>query len=216
MIDQNSENNKETKKLVENVQSQVSAINVDIRDRAALKDAAEQSMKQFGDAAILVNNAGVLLRGKVDDPNMTELWDTTIETNLTGTFNVTNAFLEQLKKTKGVIVNVGSIHSEVAVMNSIAYTASKGGIAQLTKALALELSEFNIRVNAVAPGIIATNMTTNLRSQEKQLQSFLKRVPLRKVGKPHDVANAVLFLSSSLSAYITGITLPVDGGYLAN
>ncbi len=216
LIDIHDQANAETMKMVKKYGNTVISFHADITDREALAHIAGQVAEQLGDVSMIVNNAGILLRGTIDDHNALQLWDQTIETNLTGAFNVTHAFLTSLKKTKGVIINMASIHSFIAIKNSIAYTASKGGISQMTKALALELASFNIRVNAIAPGIIATTMTTEQRSNEEHLQEFLKRVPLSKVGQPSEVANAVLFLASDLSSYITGVTLPVDGGFTAN
>lgn len=216
LIDNDKEKNLETKKMVENIGSKVLTFHLDVTDRGGLQDVVQEVTEELGDISIVVNNAGILLRGKIDDENSAQKWDKTINTNLTGAFNVTYAFLESLKRTKGSIVNMASIHSIIAVNNSIAYTASKGGISQLTKALALELSCYGIRVNAVAPGIIATSMSAGLRSDEEKLQQFLARVPLRRVGNPDEVAKAVIFLASDQSSYITGVTLPVDGGYVAN
>lgn len=190
--------------------------NTDVTDRKAIKNVVNEVTQKLGPASILVNNAGILVRGEVKDDNALDIWDKTIQVNLTGAFNVSHAFLNSLQKTKGVIVNISSIHSFIAVKNSVAYTASKGGIAQMTKALALELASYGIRVNAVAPGIIETKMTTKLRENEANLNEFLKRVPLSRAGKPSDVAYAVLFLVSNFSSYITGVTLPVDAGYVAN
>lgn len=212
LIDINDKAISETKKMVKKYGNKIISFNADVTDRTALASVA----KELGDISIVINNAGILLRGTIDDRNALQFWDRTIETNLTGAFNVSHAFLASLKKTKGVIINIASIHSFVAIQNSIAYTASKGGLSQMTKALALELADFGIRVNAVAPGIIATAMTTEHRSNEKNLQAFLKRVPLSRVGKSSEVASAVLFLASDLSSYITGVTLPVDGGFTAN
>lgn len=216
LIDMNDRTNTETKKMAEKYGNKVFSFQADVTDRKALVYIAEQVSEKLGDASIIINNAGIMLRGSIDDRNTLQFWDRTIATNLTGAFNVSHAFLAALKRTKGVIVNMASIHSFIAIKNSIAYTASKGGISQMTKALALELAGFGIRVNAVAPGIIATTMTTELRSNEENLQEFLKRVPLSRVGQPSEVANAVLFLASDLSSYITGVTLPVDAGFVAN
>lgn len=216
LIDINDKAISETKKMIKKYGNKIISFNADVTDRTALASVAKEVSKELGDVSIIINNAGILLRGTIDDRNALKFWDRTIETNLTGAFNVSHAFLASLKKTKGVIINIASIHSFVAIKNSIAYTASKGGISQMTKALALELADFGIRVNAVAPGIIGTAMTTEYRSNEENLQHFLKRVPLSKVGKPSEISSAVLFLASDLSSYITGVTLPVDGGFTAN
>ncbi len=189
---------------------------VSVTNRQALQHIAADIQARFGPCHILVNNAGVLLRGDFADDNADALWDTTIDVNLNGTFSISRAFYQQLRDTRGCIVNVASIHACVAVKNSVAYTVSKGGIKQMTQALALELGPLGIRVNAVAPGLIATDMTRKTTTSPEHLQRFLERVPLNRRGEPDDVVDAICFLAGDSAAYITGVTLPVDGGYLAN
>jgi len=135
--------------------------------------------------------------------------------NLDGCFFAARAFAPQLRQTQGCIVNVASIHALVAVRNSAAYTASKGGVKQLTQALALEFGEAGVRVNAVAPGLTETDMTLDTHQDPQALAAFLRRVPLNRSTKVDDVADAVQFLASGMAACITGVLLPVDGGYCA-
>jgi len=187
-----------------------------VADEQAMRDVAAEVTHSLGRCDVLVNNAGVLLRGAFAAAEASEQWRRTLDVNLSGAFYASRAFLPLLQAQAGCIVNVASIHSCVAVENSVAYTATKGGLKQLTQALALELAPLGIRVNAVAPGSIATAMTAVTRADDAALSRFLERVPLRRVGDVSDVANAVQFLASDLAAYITGVTLPVDGGYLAN
>lgn len=138
-----------------------------------------------------------------------------MEVNVQGPFNVTMAFIEQLKHTKGCIVNVASTNSFVAPAGNGAYPVSKGALAQFTRALATELAADGVRVNALAPGIIATAMTEVTRADPARLASFLTHVPMRRVGEPEELAGPVVFLCSDAASYITGAILPVDGGYLA-
>lgn len=189
---------------------------VSVTNTRALQDIAADILTRSGPCSILVNNAGVLLRGDFVDDDADALWRNTIDVNLHGPFATCRAFYTQLCETRGCIVNVASIHAYVAVRNSAAYTASKGGIKQLTQALALELGPQGIRVNAVAPGLIATDMTRETVSCPQHLQRFLERVPLNRRGEPDDVVDAICFLAGDSASYITGVTLPVDGGYLAN
>jgi NAD(P)-dependent dehydrogenase (short-subunit alcohol dehydrogenase family) len=156
-----------------------------------------------------------LRRGKLTDPAVRSNWTRTLDVNLGGPFNMVVAFLEQLKATKGCVLNVASIQSFVATPNSVAYTASKGGVAQLTKALASELAEFGIRVNAIAPGVIATPMTAGTLADPAKIGALLNHVPLRRHAEAHELAGPATFLCSPLASYITGAILPVDGGYLA-
>ncbi|MGO4394229.1 SDR family NAD(P)-dependent oxidoreductase [Variovorax sp. M-6] len=187
-----------------------------VADEQAMLDVAAEAGRAFGRCDVLVNNAGVLLRGSFAGPDAPAQWRRTLDVNLSGAFYASRAFLPLLQAAAGCIVNVASIHACVAVENSAAYTASKGGLKQLTQALALELAPRGIRVNAVAPGSIATAMTAVTRADAAATSKFLERVPLARVGDVADVVNAVQFLASGLASYITGVTLPVDGGYLAN
>jgi NAD(P)-dependent dehydrogenase (short-subunit alcohol dehydrogenase family) len=187
-----------------------------VADEQAMLDVATEVACSYGRCDVLVNNAGILLRGSFTGPEASAQWRQTLDINLSGAFYASRAFLPLLQVKAGCIVNVASIHACVAVENSAAYTASKGGLKQLTQALALELAPLGIRVNAVAPGVIATAMTAVTRADTSSSSKFLERVPLARVGDVDDVVNAVQFLASNLASYITGITLPVDGGYLAN
>jgi NAD(P)-dependent dehydrogenase (short-subunit alcohol dehydrogenase family) len=164
---------------------------------------------------ILVNNAGIIRRGTVMDEAARADWDATLAVNLDGPYNMVTAFLAQLRETKGAIITTGSIQSFVALPNSAAYTTSKGGVRALTKALAIELSPMGIRVNAIAPGFIATPMNAKARENPAYMKNFEGRIPLGRIGTPEDIAPVAVFLASDMARYITGVTLPVDGGYLA-
>ena len=193
----------------------VSAMAVDVSDAAAMQALAARVQRDIGPCDVLVSNAGVLLRGDLDHPDALLQWRRTLSVNLDGCFHAAHAFVPQLRGTRGCIVNVASIHAFVAVRNSAAYTASKGGVKQLTQALALELGSDGVRVNAVAPGSTDTEMTAATRNDPQAMASFLARVPLNRTVHPDDVAHAVHFLASAEAACITGVTLPVDGGYCA-
>lgn len=191
------------------------AFELDVSDADACASFAQALLASNRALDVLVNNAGVLMRAKVTDPAVRSSWKRTLDVNLSGPFNMVIAFLEQLKATKGCILNVASIQSFVATPNSVAYTASKGGVAQLTKALASELADFGIRVNAIAPGVIATPMTAGTLADPAKIGALLNHVPLRRHAEAHELAGPATFLCSPLASYITGAILPVDGGYLA-
>jgi meso-butanediol dehydrogenase / (S,S)-butanediol dehydrogenase / diacetyl reductase len=186
----------------------------DVSDDAELTRVAEKIFAELGACSVLVNNAGILRRSALAAAETPAHWTQTLAVNLTGAFQACRAFLPALKATRGSIVNVASIHSYVAVGISAAYTASKGGLKQLTQALAVELAPDGIRVNAVAPGTIDTAMTESGRGSQAS-NAFLARVPMARAGQAAEVAAVVHFLASDLASYITGVTLPVDGGYLA-
>lgn len=188
---------------------------LDVADPAACAAAAGQIGGRFGDVCVLVNNAGVLIRAGLGQGNPLADWSTTINVNLGGPYHMTLACLDQLKRTRGCILNLGSIQSFVATPNSAAYTASKGGVAQLTKALACELAPEGIRVNAIAPGFIATPMTETTRADPAKVASLLAHVPMKRHAEPEELVGPALFLCSAHASYITGAILPVDGGYLA-
>jgi len=184
----------------------------DVTDRAACDNLAAVTAREVGNVSVLVNNAGIIRRGKVGDANARADWDATLAVNLDGPYNMTTAFLTHLRETKGAVINIGSIQSFVALPNSAAYTTSKGGVRALTKALALELSPLGIRVNAIGPGMIATPLNAKARQNPDYMKTFEGRIPMGRIGTPEDIAGPAVFLASDLARYITGVTLPVDGG----
>jgi len=184
---------------------------LDVSDRTACDALAAR----IGPISVLVNNAGIIRRGKLESAAARTDWDATMAVNLDGPYNMVTAFLEQLKATKGSVINIGSIQSFVALPNSAAYTTSKGGVRALTKALAIELSPQGVRVNAIGPGMIATPLNADARQNPDYMANFAQRIPLGRLGEPADIAGPAVFLASDLARYVTGVTLPVDGGFLA-
>ena len=192
-----------------------SAYALDVTDRTAVDALAAEIQAAHGPIDVLVNNAGIIRRGKVEDENTRADWDATLAVNLDGVYNMVTGFLAQLKATKGTIINIGSIQSFVALRNSAAYTASKSAVRGLTKALAIELSPQGIRVNAIGPGLIATPINERARQNPEYMAQFADRIPLGRLGTPADIAGPAVFLASDMARYVTGITMPVDGGYLS-
>ncbi len=183
---------------------------VDVADQAAVQKAAEQIFADFGRVDILVNNAGVTRDGLSMRMSMDD-WDTVLNTNLKGAFNFTQAVMRpMIKQRSGRIINISSIAGLIGNAGQANYAASKAGLIGLTKTLARELASRGITVNAVAPGLIETDMTTVL--SEEIRQNILKNVPLGKLGEPEDIAGAVAYLASAEAKYITGQVLTVDGG----
>ena len=187
---------------------------LDVTDDESCQKLAADIVRLIGPLRILINNAGIFLRGNLVAPDGRERWEKTIEVNVQGTFNVTMAFVEQLKHTKGTIVNMASINSFVAQAGSGVYPVSKGAVAQFTRALASELAADGVRVNAIAPGLIATAMTEVTRADPKRLEAFPAHVPMKRVGQPEELIGPTVFLCSDAASYVTGTILPIDGGYL--
>ncbi|MBJ3774169.1 SDR family NAD(P)-dependent oxidoreductase [Acuticoccus mangrovi] len=190
------------------------AVAVDVADKAACAAVAETVKAELGEAAILVNNAGIIRREPFVAEGFDEGWDRIFRVNVDGSRNMVRAFLPQLTATKGRIVNLGSIMSVIAGPNISAYAASKGAILQFTRALAAELADVGIRVNAIAPGVIATPMTETTRANPTAIGRFMDHTPMKRVGEAEELVGPVLFLASKMSSYVTGALLPVDGGYL--
>jgi NAD(P)-dependent dehydrogenase (short-subunit alcohol dehydrogenase family) len=191
------------------------AYTLDVTNRDACDALAATIRRDVGSISVLVNNAGIIRRGKVADAETRADWDATMAVNLDGPYNMTTAFLSQLIETKGAVINIGSVQSFVALPNSAAYTTSKGGVRALTKALAIELSPLGVRVNAIGPGVIATPLNAAARQNPDYMKNFQNRIPLGRIGEPTDIAGPAVFLASDMARYITGVTLPVDGGFLA-
>jgi NAD(P)-dependent dehydrogenase (short-subunit alcohol dehydrogenase family) len=179
---------------------------------------AKKVADKVGRVSILVNNAGINRRNAftADAEAVLKDWQDIMAINLNGTFNVTHAFLEPLRASKGRIINIGSIQSFVHVRtpNSPAYTASKHGVLGFTKALAAELGKHGVRVNAIGPGLIETPLNAQVRANSPELvKIFIDHTPLGRAGKPEDIVGPALFLASDLSSYVTGTIVMADGGY---
>jgi NAD(P)-dependent dehydrogenase (short-subunit alcohol dehydrogenase family) len=160
---------------------------------------------------VLINCAGIIRRGGTE--HNPAVFAEVLEVNLTGTMRLCSAAHPQLKESRGCVLNTASMLSFFGSGVAPAYSASKGGIAQLTKSLAIAWAADGIRVNAIAPGWIETPLTEPLTSDPARRQAIIDRTPLARWGQPDDVAGAALFLCSPVAAFITGVILPVDGGY---
>jgi len=188
---------------------------LDVTDHEGCAKLAEDIALLVGPIRILVNNAGIYLRGNMLAVDGRERWARTMAVNIDGAFNVTMAFADQLRRTHGTVVNVASVNSFTAPAGSGVYPVSKGAIAQFTRVLAAELAPDGVRVNAIAPGIIATAMTETTRADPQRLEAFLDHVPMKRVGQPEELIGPVVFLCSDAASYVTGAILAVDGGFLA-
>jgi NAD(P)-dependent dehydrogenase (short-subunit alcohol dehydrogenase family) len=187
--------------------AQMQARLLDVRDGAAVRACVES----FDTLDVVVNCAGVIRRGAEHDP---AVFAEVLDINLNGSMRVCSAARPLLAARRGCIVNTASMLSFFGGPLQPGYSASKGGVAQLTKSLAIAYAAEGIRVNAVAPGWIATPLTQPLRDDAARSAQILARTPMGRWGTPEDVAGPVLFLCSDAARFVTGVILPVDGGYL--
>lgn len=190
------------------------AVQYDLNQLAGIPKLVNDLIQRFGDVDILVNNAGVNLKKdftEVSDEEFQHIQLTNVRAVFALSREVVKCMLE--KKRGGVIINVSSMAAHYGLPKVIAYTASKAAIEGMTKAMAVELSPLGIRVNCIAPGFIATDMSAKaLSADTERMQKVMSRTPMGKLGEPGDVGDAALFLASENAKYITGVILPVDGG----
>lgn len=194
------------------------AVKCDVTNKKDIEEMVKKTVEQFGKVDILVNNAGIC-EFKPFLEMTEEEWKKTLDINLKGYFLCAQAAAkEMIKQKSGAIVNIASVamgQMGKGMAGLAHYSASKGGIAALTKTLALELAPYNIRVNAIAPGAINTPMSASTKNDPKIMEATLAMIPLHRMGKPEEIASTVLFLTSEDSSYITGSIVVVDGGWLA-
>lgn len=195
------------------------ALQADVANRASVESAVAAVTNHFGRLDIVVNNAGAVVVATVEETS-DEDWHRLLEINLTGTFYVSRAALPALRKAGGgSIVNIGSILGLVSRRQRAAYSAAKAGVSGLTRAMALDHAHENIRVNCVCPSIIETELglqsIAKASNPEAEYKNRVAGIPLARLGKPEDVAQMALYLASDESAWVTGASLPLDGGLTA-
>lgn len=195
--------------------ARVFSLRLDVTDAAACHDAAAQVEQALGPVSILVNNAGILHKDALESDRFMQDWSAMFRTNVDGCIHMVQALRQQLCRTRGRIVNIGSIGSHRGVSTAVAYVSTKGAVLQMTKGLAAELAPQGVRVNGIAPGRFITAMTAGHRDDPALKAAYFSRTPMGRYGEPEDLIGPVLFLASSMSAYVTGVMLPVDGGFLA-
>lgn len=204
----------ETRLLIEAEGRKVSFFKADLSKRADITAAVEACMKEFGRIDILVNNAGTIKRAPLLEYK-DEDWNAVIDVNLNAVYYICQDVAKiMVKQGSGKIINIGSMLSFQGGKFVPAYTASKHGVAGITKAFANELGDKNIQINAIAPGYIATNNTAPIREDEGRSADILSRIPAGRWGDPFDLMGAVIFLASRASDYVNGHIMAVDGGWL--
>ena len=213
----NEDKNNNSIKELNSLNIKCMSLIVDVVDEISCNELIENVVREFGKINILVNNAGTNIRKRPEEYELDE-WKSIIDTNLISMFTCSKAVFKYFKNINGgKIINIGSMHSLFGAPLGSAYSASKGGVVQLTKSLANTWAKDNIQVNAVLPGYIDTTLTRQARIDIPELQKRVEeRTPAGRWGDPDDLGGIAVFLSSNASNYVTGTAIPVDGGYSIN
>lgn len=212
---------------LDNGDGKVVFVSCDVSDKLSVYNLIAQTLSTFGRIDVLVNNAGIFIKGGALDLDPDD-FDKVMSVNIRGAFLVAQAVAKHMVETieesddrsrsikcPYAIVNMSSINAQVAISDMLAYEVSKGGVNQLTKGMALELAPYGIRVNAVGPGSVQTNMLAGVAENPEALNTIHARTPLGRVGHPDEIASVVYFLASKDASYVTGECIYVDGGRLA-
>ncbi len=203
-------------KTVENICSaggEAISVKADVSSSADVSNFIETAIQTYGKIDILFNNAGIYTPGKADETSVEE-WDRVINVNLKGVFLGCKYAVPHMRRAgSGVIINTASAGGIIGFPDAVAYAASKGGVVSLTKAMAVDYAKENIRVNCICPGTGETGLTKEVMEIPELKSQFLAPIPMGRFGQPDDVAKAALFLASDMSSYLTGVALPVDGGW---
>ena len=215
LIGRNRKALKETADIITKTGFEVLVLPTDITKENEAKRCIEETVDHFGKLDILVNAAGIIGTGTIENTTL-ETWDTMFNINLRSVFYLMQLAVPHLEKTHGSIVNVSSVTGLRAFPGILAYCVSKAGVDQLTRCAALELAKKGIRVNAVNPGVVRTNLHMRGGMDKNAYKTFLERSkethPLGRIGEPEEIAELITFLASSRSAWITGTTVSIDGG----
>lgn len=213
VADYQPEGGEETVKMITDAGGQAEFSLTDVSKSDQIQAMINLAVDKFGGLDILVNNAGVALMADLASTTE-EIWQKTIDIDLKGVFlGIKMAAPEMEKRGKGKIINTASIAGLVGFKGIPAYCAAKGGVVNMTRELALELATKKINVNAVAPGVIKTNMTTDILKDEKTAQGMLAQTPIGRLGEPEDIAHLAVYLASDESDFVTGQTIAIDGGW---
>ena len=187
----------------------------DVSDFEAVRQLVASAVERFGALHVMVNNAGIASEGNVVEVPLGD-WKKTVDTDLGGVFHGCRAALPELLKTAGCIVNTASVSGLAADWSMSAYNAAKGGVVNLTRAVALDFGSNGVRANSVCPSLTHTGMTEDMLKDDALVARFMERMPLKRVAEPADIAGVVAFLASDDARFVNGVNLPVDGGVMAS
>ncbi|WP_246954540.1 SDR family NAD(P)-dependent oxidoreductase [Brachybacterium sp. Marseille-Q7125] len=188
------------------------AVRADVSQEADVEAAVKTAVDTYCQVDVLFNNAGIYLPGAADEVSAAD-WERTVAVNLTGAFLGTKHAIGELKKTKGTIINTASAAALIGFPSAVAYAASKGGVQAMTTACAVDFAQDGVRVNCICPGTGETGLTKEVLANPELAEAFLGPIPLKRFAQPADVAHAALYLASPGAGYVTGVSLPVDGGW---
>lgn len=208
----------ETLEKVQDAGGKGVVLQVDISEEQEVEKMFDRAVEEFGKVDILMNNAAIDGQGITVADMPTENFDKAIKTNLYGTFFCTRRFVNLVRKqkNKAKIINVSSVHEEIPAPGTAEYCASKGAVRNFTRVLALELAEEGINVNNIAPGMILTPMNEEAIEDDEKRKEQVNNIPMKRAGRPEEIAKLALFLASSDSDYVTGSTYAMDGGLMIN
>lgn len=203
---------KETENEIKENGGEAISIAADVSVEENVKKIIDTTVKHYGKIDILFNNAGTFAPGTIEETDL-ETWQNVLNVNLTSIFLMSKYAIKYLKESKGSIVNTASAGGIIGFPQATSYAASKGGVISLTRSIAVDFAKDGVRCNAVCPGTSETNMTKDALKIPELNKGFLAPIPLKRFGNAKDIAHAALYLASDDSAYVTGICLPVDGGW---
>ncbi|MDN6626903.1 MAG: SDR family oxidoreductase [Pisciglobus halotolerans] len=212
-VDFNKEGVNETVEQIKTAGREATSIQADVSSDEDVHNFMKKAVQTYGKIDILFNNAGIYVPGKADEVSEDD-WDKMMNVNLKSVYLGSKHAVPYMKENgSGVIINTASAAGIIGFPNAVAYAASKGGVVSLTKAMAVDYASENIRVNCICPGTGETGLTKEVLENEQLREMFLAPIPMGRFAQPQDIAKAALFLASDLSAYLTGVALPVDGGW---